>query len=274
MSIDNYIIYALIDPHTNEVRYIGRSCSGLKRPREHSCPKNLRTKRTHCVSWIKSLNGEKPKVDILDIGLDSKHLDSLEQKWISFGKSIGWNLTNHAAGGGGSKEYRHTAEAKAKISAANTKELHSLWKGGLPRCVDCDSLLRCYNSLRCKSCAGKHRYKSKKKEYKCLDCSTMITRGGVRCRKCSAIARQKPHSCIYCGSRTYSTKCTTCINCKNVKPISVSTKAGHFIGTWKSAMSCSNELQISYDGIWKCLVGKRKTHKNLVFRYIPMEVSH
>lgn len=33
-----YLIYALQDPNTKEIRYIGRSTKGLKRPQNHLLP--------------------------------------------------------------------------------------------------------------------------------------------------------------------------------------------------------------------------------------------
>lgn len=34
--MSRFLIYGLVDPRTNEVRYVGRSSSGLVRPKHHS----------------------------------------------------------------------------------------------------------------------------------------------------------------------------------------------------------------------------------------------
>jgi group I intron endonuclease len=113
--VSKFLIYALIDPYTNEIRYIGRSASGLKRPTEHSCPKNLESKRTHCVSWIKSLNGKKPWIKILEKVNSIEELNPAEVRWIAKAKELGWGLTNHTSGGDGTLGFKHTEEAKRKI---------------------------------------------------------------------------------------------------------------------------------------------------------------
>ena len=60
-------IYALIDPNTNEVRYVGATVQSLKvRLLAHSSERNYGTKAK--LEWIKSLRnrGQKPIIKLLE----------------------------------------------------------------------------------------------------------------------------------------------------------------------------------------------------------------
>jgi hypothetical protein len=104
MSKGKFIIYGLADPRTGEIRYVGKSCSGLIRPRAHRKPCMLRrdTNR-HKVNWIEQLQaaGISYSITVLEEAGAALDLDALEQKWIAFGRSSGWPLTNLSDGGGG-----------------------------------------------------------------------------------------------------------------------------------------------------------------------------
>jgi hypothetical protein len=63
-----YLIYALVDPRTKVIRYVGKSTSGLKRPKRHLQPWILeKEKQTRRVKWIKSLlsAGVTPEIEVL-----------------------------------------------------------------------------------------------------------------------------------------------------------------------------------------------------------------
>jgi len=67
-----HLIYALTDPRTNEIRYVGRSSSGLSRPNaKHS---------GHCGNWVKNpqSNGYKPSVKIIQ-QFDSYRRENIAQ---------------------------------------------------------------------------------------------------------------------------------------------------------------------------------------------------
>lgn len=149
-SYTGYLIYGLEDPISNKIRYVGRSCSGLKRPTEHARPHKLKIK-SHTTSWIKSLlnQNQKPKVVVLETFPDPSQLNEAEKKWINIYKNN--DLTNHTDGGGGIAGYRHTEEAKRKIGLACKGEKHHNWKGGA-KCQDCSKKLGTFNITRCYSC--------------------------------------------------------------------------------------------------------------------------
>ena len=67
----NFIVYALLEPNTLEIRYIGKSCSGLSRVRQHFNPSQLNSKNKKS-NWLKSLLNKElyPQVKILDYAKD------------------------------------------------------------------------------------------------------------------------------------------------------------------------------------------------------------
>jgi GIY-YIG catalytic domain len=92
-------IYGLIDPITNQLRYVGKTIQKpYMRLSSHCC--KTRTKGNHTECWIKSLiaKGYKPEMIIIDEA-DSDNWVFWEQFYISHYKSIGCNLTNFTEGG-------------------------------------------------------------------------------------------------------------------------------------------------------------------------------
>ena len=116
------VIYGLIDPNTNELRYIGYSCNVAKRYRAHHYISNLKSK-TYKNNWIKSLIkiGQKPELIILEIYKTPEELPRAEIEMIEYYKFIGCNLTNwHSGGNGWTKGQKHTEETRKKLSEIHT----------------------------------------------------------------------------------------------------------------------------------------------------------
>lgn len=115
-----YLIYALTDPRTNLVRYIGKSTTGLKRPRFCATPSRLARERTHKANWIRGLisSGLRFGVDVLEEFERASDLDWAEKYWIAQARSLGWPLTNLTDGGEGAG-HPVSPETRAKIAAAN-----------------------------------------------------------------------------------------------------------------------------------------------------------
>ena len=91
-------IYALCDPHTNEVRYVGKSDNPFLRLLNHCSEANRHTK-SHCKAWIRGLlnKGKKPFLQIL-LEVSKSDWKYWEREMIS----LFWgNLVNGTFGGDG-----------------------------------------------------------------------------------------------------------------------------------------------------------------------------
>lgn len=117
--MEEYKIYSLNDPNTNEVKYVGKTVSPLsKRLSSHYRDKS-HSYKTH---WICSLKDEnlKPIIKLIEI-CSEDNWEEREKYWISYYRKI-TNLTNYLDGGQGQqKGYKHTDEAKEKIRLASIK---------------------------------------------------------------------------------------------------------------------------------------------------------
>ena len=87
--MDKCIIYALTDPDTGIIRYIGKT---IRRPRDrykmHLIPSQLRVK-THKNNWVKFLlkQGKKPGMEILTV-VDAENANTTEIAYIT-AKALG-----------------------------------------------------------------------------------------------------------------------------------------------------------------------------------------
>lgn len=99
--MDNVIIYALIEPITGQIKYIGKTKQLLnKRLSAHLCEsKKSNTKKN---TWLRNLKkkGLKPKIEELDM-VPALEWEFWEQYWISQFKAWGFELKNTDEGGKG-----------------------------------------------------------------------------------------------------------------------------------------------------------------------------
>lgn len=112
-----HVIYVLIDPLTQQIRYVGRAKDLKVRIKRHF----RGIGHSHVACWIRSLKrlGFKPEVMQLQI-VSSLHICEAERHWIAFYRALGCPLTNIGDGGeGGMQGAKHSEETKAKIGAAN-----------------------------------------------------------------------------------------------------------------------------------------------------------
>jgi predicted GIY-YIG superfamily endonuclease len=125
---EEHIIYGLVDPRTNELRYIGYTSTLQKRYRNHMQKKCLEAK-SYKNHWIKSLLKEniKPEMIIIEKYETASELPQAEIDAIAYYRYIGCDLTNGNEGGDGgqrgripwNKGKKHSEETKAKIGLAN-----------------------------------------------------------------------------------------------------------------------------------------------------------
>lgn len=91
-------IYILIDPRTNQVRYVGKTDNLRKRYNHHL----IYNGKSHKTSWIKNLksDNQKPIMEVVDevLLVDWKFW---ERYWISQFKTWGFDLVNNTDGGEG-----------------------------------------------------------------------------------------------------------------------------------------------------------------------------
>lgn len=110
-------IYALCEPGTRTVRYIGKANDPKKRLRQH-LTKSVRAK-THLGCWLRSLAGETPNLVILR-EVPELQWEIAEERYIRLAKGCGMGLVNATDGGEGLNN--PSSETRAKIGAANTGE--------------------------------------------------------------------------------------------------------------------------------------------------------
>jgi hypothetical protein len=119
-------IYALKDPRTEEVRYIGVTTDPKRRFRKHLTSKDLSTPRARWIAELREA-GLRPSQEIIETGTADSQ--AAEKRWILFYRAEGCDLTNTTAGGNGTAGYIFTPEARAKIGAGQRGRKHSdEWK--------------------------------------------------------------------------------------------------------------------------------------------------
>lgn len=118
--MNGLVVYALSHPTTGEVRYIGKSESGLKRPRQHGYLSHLK-RQAHLpsVRWIKKLReqGLDYVIEVVEEFLDRPSLMEGEKFYISYFRSLGFRLLNICEGGEG-RTGPLSAESIAKMKAS------------------------------------------------------------------------------------------------------------------------------------------------------------
>lgn len=127
-----HLIYKLLDPRTNEIRYIGRTKhTPSKRLYEHCTLRNLKS-NTHKNHWIKQLISLnlRPLIEIIEY-VDVTQVFVREIYWIQFYKTNGYNLTNTSDGGDGSFGYKMNDESIQK--SLNSRRIN----GTLKRSDEC-----------------------------------------------------------------------------------------------------------------------------------------
>jgi hypothetical protein len=116
------------------VRYIGKSTSGLIRPKQHLHPSSRQHNRLK-QAWLSDLGqaGIGYEIVVLDAatatsgsvcwwwtGINSTLVADLERWWIAYGRALGWPLTNISDGGESGFHGVHTEETRAKMAAARS----------------------------------------------------------------------------------------------------------------------------------------------------------
>jgi hypothetical protein len=120
----NFLVYSLLDPRTGDVRYIGKSSIGMKRPREHQIACGRKAK-THNARWLRELwaDGERvPLILVLEECDSEAQVLAREIVLIALFREAGFNLTNITNGGDGISGHKMSPETRARMSALWTPE--------------------------------------------------------------------------------------------------------------------------------------------------------
>ena len=114
-----HVIYGLLDPRDNELRYIGYTSNPKQRLVNHHCPCNLH-KPNRKNNWIKCLLslGLRAKMIIIKEFMTAEELPIAEIKYLADYKLVGYNLTNGTAGGDGGKTPNSGAKKGERRSPA------------------------------------------------------------------------------------------------------------------------------------------------------------
>ena len=118
-----FLVYGLRDPVTQGIRYVGRSSSGLTRPKEHQCPSKLAKDGTYKGNWLRKLyaTGQKAEIVVLEEFSSTAEASIGEAKWISLLKTSA--LTNLTGGGDGPGAGRIVSEAtRKKLRVSSLKQ--------------------------------------------------------------------------------------------------------------------------------------------------------
>ncbi|TDZ92170.1 GIY-YIG nuclease family protein [Mycobacteroides salmoniphilum] len=111
---DPAVIYALCDPTSGEVRYIGKTIDVRARLRSHLWDSRNPKEHTHKARWIRSLKSP-PVLEIIETLSDADDWAERECYWIAKYRSEGARLTNLTNGGDGWSSNGHTDETKARL---------------------------------------------------------------------------------------------------------------------------------------------------------------
>jgi DNA-binding transcriptional ArsR family regulator len=119
------VIYALTDPHTDEVRYIGQT---TKTDWRAYCERHFKKATRGChqgryvSSWLRTLDRQ-PGIHLVCECASKVELDEAEDYYIKRCWRFGFRLTNSK--GGGSKSGKHSPEARAKMGDTNRGRKHT-----------------------------------------------------------------------------------------------------------------------------------------------------
>jgi hypothetical protein len=118
-----FSVYALSDPETDELRYVGMTIKKLEvRLNNHCSEANRKPSASHRTRWLRSVTsrGLRPKIELVEELPDATSMAEAEEYWITQFRAMGFRLVNGNGGGWGGPSKPHSeglpAETRAKIS--------------------------------------------------------------------------------------------------------------------------------------------------------------
>lgn len=115
-----WIVYALRDPRSFQVRYVGCARDISVRLKTHVF--NSKRERTRKAEWIRQLaaEGMRPVPEALETGSGDGDWGDRERHWIAHFRALGHDLLNATDGGPGTAGFIPSDETRAKMSIAHT----------------------------------------------------------------------------------------------------------------------------------------------------------
>jgi len=112
-----WVIYALRDPRTKRVRYVGWTVDLARRVRVHLS--RSRTEVTYKGHWLAELvsMGLEPIAEVVERGAGD--WSDAERRWVKHFRDLGEPLTNSTDGGDGTLGFIPTAETRMRMSRAH-----------------------------------------------------------------------------------------------------------------------------------------------------------
>lgn len=127
-----FSVYALSDPETDELRYVGMTIKKLEvRLNNHCSEANRKPSASHRTRWLRSVTsrGLRPKIELVEELPDATSMAEAEEYWITQFRAMGFRLVNGNGGGWGGPSKPHSeglpAETRAKISKSLTGKKQS-----------------------------------------------------------------------------------------------------------------------------------------------------
>jgi hypothetical protein len=154
------LVYALSDPNTSEIRYIGQSVDFDNRKKRYDSPNCCHS--IHLGNWLRKLvkQGTKYNVTILQECETLAELNEAEINWIRYGRSQGWKLINQNDGGRG---WGKRSEASKEVCKERSK---ALWKDGEYQQKFRNGMLRRFADRKGMTVAQYESYKIERKAHK------------------------------------------------------------------------------------------------------------
>jgi hypothetical protein len=121
-----YTIYKLIDPISNEIRYVGLTFNDLKQRLKSHCYEKSKSHKSNWINQLKS-KGLKPLIESIESDISSyDHVCEREIYWIDKYKSEGHPLTNMASGGNKNKKMSEESLKRMSDSQINRYKTYTL----------------------------------------------------------------------------------------------------------------------------------------------------
>jgi len=115
----NAVVYAIVDPVSNQIRYIGQTVNFSKRKSGHCRTAITHRSKARVYIWLRSLYNKSIEPEFLILEECSvEMLDELEIFYMNYFKMLGCNLVNTTEGGKSRRGFTHSKETKEKLSIA------------------------------------------------------------------------------------------------------------------------------------------------------------